>query len=913
MLGRRKVVMRSIARGLVAVLAAVSIVGVALPTSVARATEPARQDGDLFVGAAGNVDGFGATSGAIFRIRGTTAVPFCVSPTSDFDPGFWNIPSSVIVDSRGRIVFLAALGNGNVGLLRCDAQDAPAERLAAFHAGGTLPAGWPDPFSQQRFSRLGSLHVLKQRVITEDFKGAPKLNNNDAYELVAQLQNDPFIDGPLELFSYDSVTLEWQHGRDLPDVLQGRGALTSVVAHGDSLWMLNDNWVRNTSLPLRLGLTGTAGGVDFKLSLGLFGGVHEVINATADDTTVSNVDSQCGDPRVHRPPFSAPPTLEMPAINGTLIPFNGDLISYDEQGTLGLVVKTVYGPMPGPFLTEVSSALLNDNPQDDLDGYYRQGFDQCQPAQWIQFRPIMPFNGSDGTSNVADIIATSPGGMVGTQVHRDRVVRLTPGDHPAEIVRLVRPQGIAAYPAVVPSLGTVVYFTVHSPVNVVLTDATGRRLGVDPVSGLPVNDFGAKGFDSGPGEPRVFAIKDPAPGAFGLHAIGTDTGPYTIDVSAADLVSGATARIRTTGMASPGVPSDHDFSLGTGSSLAFAVTTPTDTTPPTVIPQITGTPGANGWYVSDVALSWAVADVESSITASSGCGPTTITADSTITLTCSATSAGGTAAASATVKRDATPPSVAGAAERLPNANGWYRAPVAVHFTCADATSGVGSCPLDVTLANDGVGQAAIGVATDVAGNVARVTVGNLNIDQTPPMVHPSVSPEPLLVGATALVSAGASDALSGIRTAACGAVDTGTVGTRSVSCAATDRAGNTSSGTASYRVTYRICPIDDLRKPARSGSTVPIKIQLCDASGLNVSASSVVLHATIVTIAGASSGPAAAAAGNANTGNLFRYDDLLKGYIFNLKTTGLATGGWQLNFEVTGDPVGHAADFDIR
>jgi hypothetical protein len=908
--------MHALARRLMAVLAAVSLVGVALPPSVAHATDPTRQNGDLFVGAAGFMDGYGNTSGAIFRVRGTTAIPFCVSPVSSFDPGFWNIPYSVIVDSHGRIVFLSVLGDGNVGLLRCDAQDAPAEQLAALRVRGPVRTGWPEPFPELRFGvRIGSLHVLKQRVITEDFQGAPKLNNNDSYELVAQLQSapgDPTVPGPAELFSYDSVTQEWRHGRDLPEVLPA-GNLVSVIAHGDSLWMLNSGTIRQTSLPLQLGLMGTAGGVDFKLSLGLFGGVHELDSATVDNLDVPNVPSGCDDPNRFQPPHSGPPSLDMPAQNGGLIPFSADSISYDEQGSLGLVVKTGYGPMPGPYLTQVSSALLNDNPQDDLDGYYHQGWDNCRHVPWIQFRPILPYTAKDGSSNSANVIATAPGGMVGTSFWGNKVVRLTPGDRVTDIATLIEPMGIAAYPAVVPSLGTVVYFTIHSPVDVLVTDASGRRIGVDPVTGAPVNDFGAKGFDSGAGEPRVLAIYDPAPGAFQLQAIGTGTGPYTIDVSSADLVGGATARIRATGTAAPGVSTDHDFSLSADSTLAFATTTPVDTTPPTMTPQVIGTSGTNGWYVSDVSVSWTVADDGSPISSTSGCGPVTITADSTTPLTCSATSAGGTTTTSVTVKRDVTPPSIAGAPDRLPNANGWYRAPVTVHFTCADATSGVASCPADTTLGADGQGQTVQGTATDQAGNTASASVDGINIDQTPPTVHPVVSPEPVLLNGIAAVTAGASDTLSGIETSSCGALDTSTVGTHAVICAATDRAGNSASGSAIYRVTYAICPLYDPTMAAKSGSTVPIKIQLCDASGANVSASGIAVHATTVTLAGTAIGSTAVAAGNANPGNFFRYDEQLKGYIFNLKTTGLATGGWQLNFEIGVDPVAHSARIDIR
>ena len=123
----------------------------------------------------------------------------------------------------------------------------------------------------------------------------------------------------------------------------------------------------------------------------------------------------------------------------------------------------------------------------------------------------------------------------------------------------------------VPSLGTVVYLTVHSPINVLVTDTAGKRIGTDPVSGASINDFGAEGFDSGAGEPRVFAIKNPAPGDYKVDVVGTGTGPYTIDISAADLVTAGSDRIQTTGNVSLGDRFKPRFTIRDDKSLAFVV------------------------------------------------------------------------------------------------------------------------------------------------------------------------------------------------------------------------------------------------------------------------------------------------------------------------------------------------------
>ena len=74
---------------------------------------------------------------------------------------------------------------------------------------------------------------------------------------------------------------------------------------------------------------------------------------------------------------------------------------------------------------------------------------------------------------------------------------------------------------------------------------------------------------------------------------------------------------------------------------------------------VTGTLGNNGWYVSDVAVTWDVADAQSPIDSTSGCGPASVTTDTAgKSLTCTATSVGGTANATAVVKRDRKAPTL---------------------------------------------------------------------------------------------------------------------------------------------------------------------------------------------------------------------------------------------------------------
>jgi hypothetical protein len=88
------------------------------------------------------------------------------------------------------------------------------------------------------------------------------------------------------------------------------------------------------------------------------------------------------------------------------------------------------------------------------------------------------------------------------------------------------------------------------------------------------------------------------------------------------------------------------------------IATPLDNTPPKITPVISGTQGAAGWYTSTVTISWIVTDGESAIT-SAPCAPTTIATDTSgTTVSCTATSAGGTTSESVTIKVDRTPPTL---------------------------------------------------------------------------------------------------------------------------------------------------------------------------------------------------------------------------------------------------------------
>jgi len=109
---------------------------------------------------------------------------------------------------------------------------------------------------------------------------------------------------------------------------------------------------------------------------------------------------------------------------------------------------------------------------------------------------------------------------------------------------------------------------------------------------------------------------------------------------------------------------DNAGNIETSHTLTFNV----DTTLPVIAPSVGGTPGANGWYVSNVSITWSVTDPYSGIGSATGCASVSITAYTAGTVfSCSATSVAGLSnSASVTIKLDearitALAPTTAGA------------------------------------------------------------------------------------------------------------------------------------------------------------------------------------------------------------------------------------------------------------
>jgi fibro-slime domain-containing protein len=250
-----------------------------------------------------------------------------------------------------------------------------------------------------------------------------------------------------------------------------------------------------------------------------------------------------------------------------------------------------------------------------------------------------------------------------------------------------------------------------------------------------------------------------------------------------------------------------NFSITTTLQLVSEPPAPVDNTPPTVTPTVTGTQGANGWYTSNVNVSWAVNDAETAISRSTGCGATSVTSDNSgVTFTCTATSEGGTATASVTVKRDASAPAVTGTLSGTLGDNGWYTSDVTASWATSDDMSGVTSCAATTT-ASDNAGTTYTCTATNGAGLSTTKTM-SAKRDATVPAIAFSGNAGTYGVHQTVSITCSASDAMSGIATSNCpgasGAAYTFAVGANTLNASATDKAGNGSTASSTFSVVVR-------------------------------------------------------------------------------------------------------------
>jgi len=181
-------------------------------------------------------------------------------------------------------------------------------------------------------------------------------------------------------------------------------------------------------------------------------------------------------------------------------------------------------------------------------------------------------------------------------------------------------------------------------------------------------------------------------------------------------------------------------------------------------------------------------------------------------------------------------PFVTGVPDRPANAAGWYQAPVTIDWQ-SSGSSGTPTDPPDTVASTNGAGVTYTSGPSCYAPWFCATGSLALSIDTVAPGLAPTISPTTILLYGSATATPHASDGTSGVATQGCDAPDTSTVGPHTLSCTATDVAGNTTTVSVPYLVQYRILGFfsPSTSSKWKGGQTVPIKIALGDANGVRI------------------------------------------------------------------------------
>jgi hypothetical protein len=339
------------------------------------------------------------------------------------------------------------------------------------------------------------------------------------------------------------------------------------------------------------------------------------------------------------------------------------------------------------------------------------------------------------------------------------------------------------------------------------------------------------------------------------------------------------------------------------------VTVNYDNIAPVVTHTLDPEANAHGWNNTDVTVKFDATDNGSKVDDASVSPEVTVTEEGQHTITGTARDrAGNTGTAAAKVNIDKTAPTITATAHGT-KVGDWYTGPVTVKFACADAMSGVQTCPSDDVLTENGPDQSATGTVTDKAGNTASVTVEGIKIDAAKPnIVRTSLQDgAKYVLGDVPAATCTATDEHSGV--SSCDVKVTGGlangVGSYTYTATATDKAGNSTTITGAYKVIYRfdgfLQPINDTAHQVgvstsvfKAGSTVPVKFELKNIKGQTVQANTAPVWPTPVK-GSAMTGPVDETAYSvpADSGTTYRGSD--GQYMYNWKTDKSSGNYWRI------------------
>jgi hypothetical protein len=910
------------------------------------------QPGDLFVGNGVDI-GFGGIAGVIYRIRNGQTSMFCESPRNGADPDYWPAPGYITVDSKGRVAAMAHLPFPNsYKMLRCNRAGAPAEKLGTFFGGFADPA-WPQPFPHRNLDRIKGLHLERSKRIVIDDRvndGQPTLVKEEKYVFAGGL--DPTTNASdRHLYKVETDSLVWVEedldpgetagGQQVPEMyfhskmesvtLPFLGGL-NVPAPVASTYMAVGALVRRVFRPLELQVSATTRLGSFTFGARLFGGQLELFNRFAHDRNRGQEPTGCPPAGQFRTTWTAGGRIRLDAFANVIFDKNH-----------GLVLKSDHGGLPA-WMGKVSEAHLNHDVTDDQPNMFTNPINNCNTEPVVDYDSLTPeYHVDSVTGEGMDPRRTAVGvdGIYATQPQTNRVIKLNPGVGISTVasVPFVAGAGIGAYP---PQVGKVHYTTViiriDSPVDVVVTDGHGRRLGA--IAGQAINEFGQWGYDSGPqSHPRFYVINHPQPGHYAVQSVGTGAGPFTVHAYSVNTITGVSRHLSTSGVAAPGATGKHDFTHDAGGAIAFVNAAPIANAGA----DQTLEAGPTGTALVTVDGS-ASADPDGDVVSFTWAGPNAFARGATaqlglpvgvhvLTLTVD-DGRGGTAEDTVliTVLRGAAPtdttaPIVTAVVTPAPNAAGWNTSSPTVTWSVADPESGVSSSSgcAATTVAQDTSGLTFTCTATNGAdlSSSASVTV---KLDTLAPAIA-LVQPADGLVlslNQAAVAQYTCADLTSGTAgcagTVASGApFNTAAAGEHAFTVVATDGAGNTVNRTHRYRVAgYRFdgffAPLVNMAMVNRgpAGRTFPVKFRLADANGVSIADAAAIVSITVTPAAcGALTADVAGEDTALDAGGL-KYDTSTGVWHFNWNTTKSQAGCWMLEVRLA-DGTAHRLAFELR
>jgi alpha-tubulin suppressor-like RCC1 family protein len=236
---------------------------------------------------------------------------------------------------------------------------------------------------------------------------------------------------------------------------------------------------------------------------------------------------------------------------------------------------------------------------------------------------------------------------------------------------------------------------------------------------------------------------------------------------------------------------DNDGELGSGTLFSNYTTISGSAAP---------SPNAAGWNKSNVTVSW-TCSTRSPATITS-CPSAQVFSTEGTGLSASGTtvdSSGFDSSATVSgIKLDKTNPTGSGALQGTPT-NTWYTGDVTVAWTCADALSGVKTCPANSTITGEGSSLTTTATTVDNADNSQVLTSPVAKIDRT--KTSTSISAIPTWSTSNVTVTLTPSDNLSGVASTSYtvdgGSLQSGTSipvtseGVHTITYASTDVAGN--------------------------------------------------------------------------------------------------------------------------